>query len=219
MSPRSEAHEDDPTRQTRVAYDQVAGSYAKALPDTRYEAALDLEMVNSFIDSIEYLDVLDAGCGTGRMMTYLRERTPELRLSGLDLSTAMVELARSANPSAQVVEGDIAAMPFHDAQFGGVLAWYSIIHSAPTELPKVFSEICRILRSRGKVLMAFQSGTGTRQIANAYGHDVELKAFLHSASALVPVLRAAGLEVDTVLDRAPRDSEKSPQCFILATRI
>jgi trans-aconitate 2-methyltransferase len=38
--------------------------------------------------------VLDAGCGTGRMLALLRERHPDLRLVGADGSPAMLEQAR-----------------------------------------------------------------------------------------------------------------------------
>ena len=151
-------------------------------------------------------------------MAYLRARRPGVRLSGLDASTEMVRLARNAQPEAQIVVGDLATLPFDAEQFGGVLAWYSIIHSPPADLAQVFAEVHRVLRPGGKALFAFQSGTGSRTIANAYGHDVELQAFLHSTSELTPALRTARLEVDTVLDRPARDSEKYPQGFIIAAR-
>ena len=40
------------TDQTRAAYDAVAESYAEMIPDTRYEASVDLAMVRHFVESI-----------------------------------------------------------------------------------------------------------------------------------------------------------------------
>lgn len=40
---------EDRTTATRHLYDTVAATYAEVLPDTRYEAALDLGMVDHFI--------------------------------------------------------------------------------------------------------------------------------------------------------------------------
>jgi SAM-dependent methyltransferase len=41
---------------------------------------------------------------------------------------------------------------------GGVVAWYSIIHTPPDRLPVVFSEFHRVLRPGGHLLVAFQVG-------------------------------------------------------------
>ena len=38
---------------TRTAYDEVATSYAAMLPDTRYEAAPELAMVQHFVEGLE----------------------------------------------------------------------------------------------------------------------------------------------------------------------
>lgn len=43
--------------------------------------------------------VLDAGCGTGLFGRYLRERFPEIRYTGADLSSERLEEARKSNPA------------------------------------------------------------------------------------------------------------------------
>jgi ubiquinone/menaquinone biosynthesis C-methylase UbiE len=206
---------------TRVAYDLVAESYARLLPDTNFEAALDLAMIDAFLERLERLGaptVLDAGCGAGRMMTYVTTRNPSLTLTGVDLSNAMVRLARAAHPEAHVVEGDLAVLPFDDAQFDGVLAWYAIIHSAPADLASIFAEFARVLRPGGIVLLAFQAGEGTREMTHAYGHAVELRAFLHNSESVIQDLEHVGFELEASLDRKPRDSETHSQGFIIARR-
>jgi ubiquinone/menaquinone biosynthesis C-methylase UbiE len=152
------------------------------------------------------------------MMTYVTTRNPSLTITGVDLSNAMVRLARAAHPEAHVVEGDLAALPFDHAQFDGLLAWYSIIHSAPADLTSIFAEFARVLRPGGIVLLAFQAGEGTREMTHAYGHAVELRAFLHNSERVIQDLEHAEFKVDTRLDRRPRELETHSQGFIIARR-
>ena len=61
-------------RSVRHAYDEVAEDYATYLPDTRPEARLDLAMIDAFAEagpSSKDAQILDAGCGAGRMSRYL----------------------------------------------------------------------------------------------------------------------------------------------------
>ena len=88
--------------QTRLAYDTVAASYAQILPDTSYESPLDLAMIDHFVRQLGGRHVLDAGCGAGRMMTYLASGCESLTLAGVDLSPSMVERARAGRPEAHI---------------------------------------------------------------------------------------------------------------------
>lgn len=210
----------DITDLTRAAYDEVAASYAEMIPDTRYEASVDLAMVRHFVESIEVRPgaVLDAGCGTGRMIGHLLSIDAELDVAGSDLSPSMLEVARSAHPGLELVVGDNAALPFDDGRFDGVLAWYSTIHTPPHRLGTVYDEFRRVLRPGGMLLLGYQAGTGDRRIDRPYGHDVELSAYLHHTPYVRDALGSAGFTVTAALDRGPRPTEKHGQGFVLARR-
>ena len=139
----------------RAAYDAVASDYATHLPDTRAEAAVDLAMVDAFADIVGSkggAPVLDAGCGAGRMTRYLAERGT--RVAGVDLSPAMVAIARRTHPDLAFAAGSLTDLPFRDDRFAGVLLWYSIIHTPTAGLGRVFSEVTRVLQPGGHVLVA-----------------------------------------------------------------
>ncbi|SDD36978.1 class I SAM-dependent DNA methyltransferase [Auraticoccus monumenti] len=211
--------DDDLLAGTRTAYDAVAESYARMLPDTRYEAALDLAMVEHLLVRLgPGAQLLDAGCGTGRMLTHLTALDPTLRLSGVDLSPGMVAVARRAHPSIDLAVADLAALPHPDGELDGVMAWYSIIHTPPSALAPLLGELHRVLRPGGLLLLGYQAGTGHRVIDRPYGHDVELGAFLHHTPYVCDALLRAGFTVDTVLDRGAREQERHPQGFVLARR-
>ncbi|WP_205328213.1 class I SAM-dependent methyltransferase [Glycomyces sp. YM15] len=204
---------------TKVFYDAVAARYAQLLPDTAVESAVDLAMVAQFVDELgEGAEVLDAGCGTGRMIAHLHSLSSALSVTGLDVSPQMLREARVAHPQSRLVEGALEALPFADVEFGGVLAWYSIIHTPPHELHRVLGEFHRVLRPGGVALLAYQAGTGERSTSGAYGVDVELHAFLHHSPYVAAALEAAGLHPIAVLDRDARRGERHGQGFVLARR-
>jgi SAM-dependent methyltransferase len=203
----------------RQAYDLVASEYAALIPDTRYESAIELAVLDLFAQLVGTGRVLDAGCGTGRMTVHLRERHPNLALTGLDLSAAMLREARTAAPGVDFVQGELAAMPFAEESYDGVLVWYSTIHTPDAGLPAVFAELRRVVRPGGAVLLGFQVGRGERRIQHAYGHDLDLLAYLREVDAVADGLTEAGFAVHTRLERGPREEhERHPQGFVLAVR-
>lgn len=203
-----------------LAYDTVAQTYADLLPDTSFEAPIDLAMIGHLVAILPGPRILDAGCGAGRMVSHLASLDSELRVSGVDLSREMVRRTRALGIADDVVEGHLNRLPHPDAAFDGILAWYSIIHVAPGDLSGPMAEFCRVLRPGGAVLVAFQAGDGRRrEIRRAYGHDVDMAAFLHSTDHVVGALRAAGLEPLARLERVARATDSHPQAFVLARRI
>lgn len=203
--------------QTRAGYDAAAVAYAERLPDTSFEAPLDMAIVDHFPRALPAgASVLDAGCGSGRMLRHLHDSDPSYRLTGLDLSPGMLAQAAALHLPANLYEGELAALPFADATFDGVLAWYSIIHTRPEDVPRLLDEMRRVLRRTGLLLLGFQSGTGVRTIERPYGQGTELTAFLHQTSSIAQQLCSAGFAIDTILDRTRRASEKQDQGFILA---
>jgi SAM-dependent methyltransferase len=207
-------------RQTRAGYDAVAGAYAELLPDTRYEAAPDLAMVQHFATGLCASSprprVLDAGCGAGRMIGQLSALDASLDIVGADFSAAMVAKAQAIHPDRRIDEADLNELPYDDASFDGVLAWYSIIHTPPHALAPVFGELGRVLRDDGSLLLGYQAGTGDRVLDRPYGHDVELRAFLHHTPYVRSSLETAGFVIDTTLDRGARPDEAYAQGFVLA---
>ncbi|KRE81895.1 class I SAM-dependent DNA methyltransferase [Arthrobacter sp. Soil763] len=198
------------------AYDTVAESYASALPDTSFEAAEDMAMIEEFtarVRSTPGRRVIDAGCGTGRMSAHLT--AAGLDVTGVDLSPGMVRAARRMHPRLSFTVGELASLPASDGSADGILAWYSIIHSSPAELPGISREFRRALHPGGLALIAFQAGSGSRTMQRPYGHDVELRAELHAPEDVARGFTDLGFSLEAQLVRAARDGERYPQAALL----
>jgi ubiquinone/menaquinone biosynthesis C-methylase UbiE len=203
----------------RSAYDTVAETYSTVIPDTSFEAPLDMAMVDHFIAHVRATadrTVVDVGCGAGRMTSYLSNAG--LNVSGVDLSPEMVRVAHRLHPELLFDVGELTDLPVADAGADGVLAWYSIIHSPPTALPAVAGEFWRALRPGGSALIAFHAGSGHRTIDRAYGHDVQLRAELHAPDDVALRFTEQGFVMRAQLVRSPRATEKHPQAAILVDK-
>ena len=203
----------------RSTYDAVADSYASLLPDASFEAPTDRGMIEAFVRHVTEgpaRPVVDAGCGTGRMTRLLASLG--MVISGIDLSAGMIGVARRTSPELSFSVADLSDLPYADMQLGGVFAWYSIIHSPPGDLPRIFSEFFRVLAPGGHALLGFQAGEGHRHLTHAYGHDVSLDAHLFTPEIVAGHLTSAGFTVIAQLTRQARPHEKTPQAVLLARR-
>jgi SAM-dependent methyltransferase len=207
------------TDSTRHLYDTVADTYARVLPDLGAEAASDLDLIAAFAGIVPEgrEPVLDAGCGTGRLLPHL-SHLGLAPLAGVDLSPAMAAHARRVAPTAAIEVAALTALPFADGGVRGILCWYAIIHSDAVELAAIAKEAARVLVGGGPFLLGFQAGTGDRVVERAYGHDVLLRAVLHEPDEVADVLDHAGFDIVSAQRRGPRAHEKHPQGFVLARR-
>jgi ubiquinone/menaquinone biosynthesis C-methylase UbiE len=203
----------------RSTYDAVAESYASLLPDASFEAPADRGMIEAFAEHVTRVParpVVDAGCGTGRMTRLLASLG--VAVSGTDLSAGMIAVARRTSPGIPFEVAELSELPYADRQLGGVFAWYSIIHSPPGHLPRMFAEFFRVLAPGGHALLGFQVGEGHRHLSRAYGHDVSMEAHLFTPELIAGHLAGAGFTLTAQLTRQPRPHEKTPQAVMLAQR-
>ena len=99
-------------------------------------------------------DVLDAGMGGGRLCAELDRRA--WNVSGVDLSSSMVALARTRLPSARarLVQGSVTELPFADETFDAVVAT-GVLEFVGVDLEKAVRELARVLRPAGVAIVSF----------------------------------------------------------------
>jgi ubiquinone/menaquinone biosynthesis C-methylase UbiE len=93
------------------------------------------------------LSLLDAGCGAGLALRLAAEQGA--RVSGLDASAALLDVARGRLPDADLRVGGIEELPYDDATFDVVTAYNSIQYASD---PKTaVAELARVARPDGRV--------------------------------------------------------------------
>ncbi len=206
-------------RVTRAAYDTVAVDYAALLSTELASKPLDRAMLGAFAELVQATGngpVADLGCGPGRVTAYLCSLG--LTAFGVDLSPAMVAVARRAHPDLRFDEGSMSALDLVDSVLGGIVAWYSIIHTPPEQLRAVFAEFHRVLAPGGYLLLAFQVGDARVLLEQAYGHAVSFDVYRLSPDFVSELSSKAGLVVFARLLREPDTTETIQQAYLLARK-
>ena len=92
---------------------------------------------------------LEVGCGEGRVARDLAARGH--RVTGLDITRALVSLAVEADAGPRYLRADGAALPFGSSTFDLVVAYNSLMDV--DEMPAVVREIGRVLVPNGRLCL------------------------------------------------------------------
>ena len=162
-----------PHDSVRRSYDAVAGHYAGSFRGELAGKPLDRALLSCLAEQAgDGGPVADLGCGPGHVAAWLAERG--VATVGIDLSPAMVAAGRKDHPDVDFREGDFLQLPAADGEFAAALAFYSVIHLEPDELGPAFTEVRRVLRPGGSLLVAFHVGSEVRHRTEWWGHCVDL---------------------------------------------
>ncbi|MFD4639213.1 class I SAM-dependent DNA methyltransferase [Lentzea sp. NPDC058436] len=177
---------------TRDSYDTVAASYAEltrdllaGLPHLRAALRLFAEEVSG--------PVLDVGCGPGDITARLNDLGADA--SGIDLSPAMIALARRNHPELRFEVGSMTdPLP---GPVGGILAWWSLIHVPDELVPVVLGHFHDALRPDGLLQLGFHVGDRTNLKTQGYGgHPMQVNVHLRPPDRVAQWLRDAGFTVE-----------------------
>ncbi|NGO81693.1 methyltransferase domain-containing protein [Streptomyces sp. YC504] len=205
----------------RESYDTVASDYVEQVESPAELDPLSRGMLDVFAEVVRTAalgPVADLGCGPGKVTAHLAER--QVPVFGLDLSPAMVELARSAYPQLRFDVASMTSLPIDDDGLGGILAYYSTHHTPPELLPVVFGEFRRTLAPGGCLMLAGHVGTGQHfRPTQAYGgHPVSYESYLLPPDEIAELLRQAGLTLTARLVEEPAEGAQRTYATFLARK-
>jgi SAM-dependent methyltransferase len=199
---------------TRSSYDTVADDYAEMVTTLFAKATLGRAMLAAFAEVVQADvggPVADLGCGPGHVTAHLESLG--VSAFGVDLSPKMVEIARRTYPDLRFDVGSMTALHLADRELGGIVAWWSILHTPPEMLPVVFAEFSRTLEPGGHLLVGFHAGDEHLRPQRSYGHPVSYDAYLLQPDRVAELLSQAGISVTA---RLLSEGKKWPQACLLA---
>lgn len=148
----------------------------------------------------------DVGCGLGDTTLLLAEAGA--LPTGFDLCEEMVARARERNLDVDFQVGDFRRLlrPANDAGWGAILAWFSLIHLAPSELATVVRDLSRTLLPDGVLALAVHTGNAVEPTTTWQDEEVEAPLVLHDPATVLAAVKAAGLtDLDVYLTGEGQD--------------
>jgi SAM-dependent methyltransferase len=195
-----------------AAYDSRAAEYIALAGGVEQLASADREEIEAWAGTVRGR-ILDAGCGPGLWTRHLHDGGHEVL--GLDMSERFVAHARAHHPGVAFRHGTFAEVPAQDAAFGGILAWYSLIHIPPSDVAGILGEFARVLAPGGSLLIGFFDGTPREAFAHAVA-----PAYYWSPEALGELMTEAGFEITdgSRRERQPGEASVRPHASVTAVR-
>src|SRR5207253_407143 len=92
--------------------------------------------------------VLDAGCGTGGMLSWLSRYAGPRDIVGIDFSATALEFCRHRGQR-ELTQGSLAELPFADSPFDLVTSFDALQHLFDDEDVRAIAEFHRVLRPGG----------------------------------------------------------------------
>lgn len=201
------------------SYDRVAEEYAAQFSDELAQKPFDRKMVEWLAEKVGGSGAIcDMGCGPGQMARYLHSLG--INACGVDLSAEMVAQAKRLNPEIPFQQGDMLALSsVGDAAYGGIAAFYSIIHVPRSSVVEALRELRRVLRRSGTLLLTFHIGQETIHRDEWWDHVVSVDFHFYETTEMKAHLRKAGFELEEVIERDPYPPEieyQSRRAYIFA---
>jgi len=107
--------------------------------------------------------VLDIACGWGRVSKELLKVNKKISIRGVDISKPFAQIYNNElSPRAKAKVASMEKLPFKNNQFDLILCYETIEHVRNPK--KVISEMRRVLKKKGKLILAMDSGTLTFRI-------------------------------------------------------
>jgi SAM-dependent methyltransferase len=191
------------SEEIQSSYDRVAEDYAGQFCDEMDKKPFDRKMLDWFAEKVGDLGIIcDMGCGPGQIARYLFDHGA--KVCGIDLSPGMVERAQSLNPGISFRQGNMLALAnVADNFFGGVAAFYSIIHVPRPVLNQALAELKRVLIPGGILLLTFHIGQEIKHLDEWWGKEVSLDFIFFETEEMKEQLKMVGFELQEVIEREP----------------
>jgi SAM-dependent methyltransferase len=199
---------------TRNSYDAIAASYAEEtrdLLDRLLYVRAGVVLFAELVRAIGGGHVADIGCGPGHTTALMQELGVDA--FGIDLSPAMIEIARREHPGARFEVGSMTNLELDDDSLAGVLAWWSLIHIPDEVVPGVLGQFRRVLRPGGALAVGFHVG----EEPSAYHNRPTPAGVYHRPpSQMADWLRAAGFTLEA--QHLLRPDDPTPGAILFARR-
>jgi SAM-dependent methyltransferase len=187
---------------TQSGYDAVASEYAERFKDEMDDKPFDRDCLDRLAREVGNLgSICDLGCGPGQIARYLHRNG--VKTLGVDLSPNMIAEAQRLNPEIHFHQGNMLSLPDADNSWGGIAAFYCIIHIPRPQIVDALREMKRVLKAGGLLLITFHIGTEIEHLDEWWEKPVNLDFAYYQPNEMEGWLNEAGFDLEETIIRQP----------------
>ncbi|MEX0783852.1 MAG: class I SAM-dependent methyltransferase [Dehalococcoidia bacterium] len=138
------------SRRSSAMYDAVVRRVYNVASEARLHAALVAALMRQGAE-----DILELGSGPGNGLLAMHTALPSTKVTGIDLSPFLLEMAHDRLPerAAELVHGDATRLPWSDGAFDAVVSQHVLGHLPPAAALTAWNEASRVLRPGGRLYL------------------------------------------------------------------
>ena len=134
-------------------YEQLAETYDQerfGRSYGRYVDQMERAVLNSWLAQVSPTDVVDLGCGTGRLLDFA--------MTGVDASAAMLKVAGRKHPDRQLIQAALPSLELLANQsFQTAICFHVLMHLQPEVIEQSLSVLARIIKPGGMLIIDLPS--------------------------------------------------------------
>jgi ubiquinone/menaquinone biosynthesis C-methylase UbiE len=209
--PGSAAARAERRRMQASAFDHLGERYDEAFPHKEGQLAAGSWLIDRLRPGAR---VLDAGCGTG-LPTARQLTDAGAKVTGIDISPVMLNLARQNVPEAVFAEMDTMNVTPEIGQFDAVVAFFSLLMLPRSEIPAAMARFRRVLVPQGWLALGMVEADIDDMPVPFLGAPLRVTGY--TRSDLRDVVTAAGFTVleENSIAYAPASADVPPETQLI----
>lgn len=132
----------------KALFNRISTDYDKlnAIMTFGLHKEIKRDIINQ-IDNYKPENILDLCTGTGDLARILKEKYTDAKITGVDFSPKMLDIARQKHPDIEFLQADATNLPFGDESFDLCVISFGLRNIE--DMQKALAEIYRVLKKSG----------------------------------------------------------------------
>lgn len=167
------------------------------------------------------LTVFEIGCGPGNICKYLLTKNSELKISGIDVSPNMIELAQRNNPSAQFLEMDIREISSLKNEYDGIICGFCMPYLSQSDCIDLISNCKNLLKNSGTLYLSFVEGDYSKSGYQVGSSGDKMYFYYHPLDLLQETLKAHCFKTEHLIHKhyIKADNTEEIHTIIIVSKI
>jgi len=149
----------------------------------------------------KHADIFEIACGPGNITKYLLTKRPDFKITAIDLSSKMIELAKNNIPSADFKIMDCRDIETIEEKYDAIMCGFCLPYLSREEGAKLISDSSKLLNLNGLIYLSTMKGDYGKSGFETTSFSGQEKVYIHyhQAEYLIDKLSVNGFEIIELL--------------------